>query len=84
MITFFKKVLDYNYYIVYIYFIMEIKEKETTLIIKNVPVSIRQRFKVHCAEMDISMKDAILRLMDLEVEKRILYSPIDSAKESKK
>jgi len=55
-----------------------------TLIIKDVPDEIRRRFKVHCAEMDISMKDAILRLMDLEVEKRILYSPIDSAEEHKK
>ncbi len=47
------------------------------IIIKDVPDEIRRRFKVHCAEMDITMKEAILRLMDLEVENNILSSPVD-------
>ena len=55
-----------------------------TIIIKDVDEDIKRRFKVHCAEMDISMKDGILRLMDLEVEKRILYDPIENRKRKKK
>lgn len=54
------------------------------MLIKNVPDEIRIRFKTHCAEMDISMKEAILRLMDIEVENNILYSPIDSKSKGKK
>lgn len=53
------------------------------MLIKNVPDEIRIRFRTHCAAMDISMKEAILRLMDLEVEHNILSSPIDK-KEDKR
>ena len=55
-----------------------------TIIIKDVPEDIKRRFKVHCAEMDISMKDGILRLMDLEVEQRIMYDPVKKRKRKKK
>lgn len=54
------------------------------MLIKDVPDDIRIRFKTHCAEMDISMKEGILRLMDLEVEQRILSSQINVEKEGKK
>ncbi len=54
------------------------------IIIKDVPEEIRRRFKVHCAEMGISMKEAILRLMDLEVEDRVLFSPVDLKPQEKK
>lgn len=46
-----------------------------TIIIKDVDQEIKRRFKVHCAELGISMKEGFLRLMDLEVEQRILFSP---------
>lgn len=55
-----------------------------TIIIKDVNQEVKRRFKVHCAEMNISMKEGILRLMDLEVEQRILFSPIELDKEVKK
>ena len=55
-----------------------------TIIIKDVDEDIKRRFKVHCAEMDISMKDGILRLMDLEVEQRIMYDPVKKRKRKKK
>ena len=55
-----------------------------TIIIKDVDEDIKRRFKVHCAEMDISMKDGILRLMDLEVEQRIMYDPVKKRKRRKK
>lgn len=55
-----------------------------TIMIKDVPDEVRRRFKVHCAQMGISMKEAILRLMDLEVEQRILFSPVEPENEIKK
>lgn len=54
------------------------------MIIERVPDEVRRQFKIHCAEMGISMREAIIRLMGLEAEKRILFSPIDVEKEDKK
>lgn len=47
-----------------------------TMIIEGVPEDLRRNFKVLCTQNDISMREAIIRLMGLEVEKRILIEPI--------
>ncbi len=45
-------------------------------IIKNIDPAIGRRFKLHCVEIGITMREALLRLMDLEVEQRLLSCPI--------
>lgn len=41
-------------------------------LLKNINPEIKHRFKVHCVEMGITMKEAIEMLMDLEVKEKIL------------
>ena len=48
-------------------------------LLKNINPEIKHRFKVHCVEMGITMKEAIEMLMDLEVKEKILskYGKVD-------
>lgn len=57
--------------------------KDETMIVKGVPADVKRAFKIHCMEMGITMKEGILRLMQMDVEGRLLAHPIDSKVEKK-
>lgn len=48
-----------------------------TMIIERVPDEVKRDFKSHCAKVEISMREALIRLMGLVIEGRILACPID-------
>ena len=54
------------------------------ILLKDVPPETGRRFKLHCVEINISMKEGLLRLMDLEVEQRLLSCPVESKPKGKK
>ena len=48
--------------------------------IEKVPDELKRDFKSHCAKNDITMREALIRLMGLEVEERILSCPVKKEK----
>lgn len=75
-----KKTLDNTYCVCTIYCML----KNETIIIKGVPADVKRAFKVHCAEISITMKEGILRLMQMDVEGRLLAQPIKKKRRLKK
>jgi len=46
------------------------------ILLKNVDPEMKRRFKVHCAEVDITMKEGIIRLIEMDLENRLIAHPI--------
>jgi hypothetical protein len=45
---------------------------EMRLSIENMPPNLKKRFKAHCAMEGVTMSQAIIRLIELELEKGLL------------
>ncbi len=47
---------------------MKNRQHETTMLIKGIPVDGKAQFKAYCAERGVTMRDAIIFLMDRTVK----------------
>ncbi len=50
------------------------------ILIRNIPDKLQRRFKTHCASVDMTQNEALLRLMELEAESKIVACPVDMDK----
>lgn len=46
-------------------------QKSTAIHIRGVPVDLRQRFKIYCAQQNISMTEAFIKLLELAIAKEL-------------
>lgn len=46
------------------------KEDQTTLYLRSIPTDLKRRFKMHCADLGITMTELIIQLMEGALEIR--------------
>lgn len=42
-----------------------------TINTREVPVKLRNNFKVYCAKQEVSMQDAVIAMMEIAIEKKV-------------
>lgn len=58
----------------------DIIDNMKSIIIRNIPDNVSKWFKVHCAETEMTQNEALIRLMEMEVESKILACPVKEKK----